>query len=107
MGHIEKDFHVSILKRYFLKTVKRYRKILDFDRKISTLWQEEKRASVESIHILREEALAFLASDRERIMRLSKEDAIKEVLKTSKIGNKIMPVNTITTIVLNINFIFL
>lgn len=55
------------------------RKILDFDRKISNIWKDEKRASLESIFISRTEALAFLASERERIMKLSKAEAIKEV----------------------------
>lgn len=63
--------------------------MLDFDHKISDIWKDEKRASMESIHISREEALDFLASERERIMRLSKAEAIKEVLKSSKIENKI------------------
>ena len=65
------------------------RRILDFDKNISCLWQEEKRASIESIQISREEALNFLASERERIMRLSRQKAIKEILKASKIENKI------------------
>ena len=64
------------------------RKMLNFDDELSKIWKEEKRAIIESIHISREEALGFLALERERIMRLSKEEAIKEVLKSSKIENK-------------------
>ena len=64
------------------------RKILEFDQKISELWKEEKRASIESIHISRKEALGFLASERKRIMKLSKKEAIKEVLKSSKIKTR-------------------
>lgn len=65
------------------------RKILDFDNKIAAIWKEEKQASVESIQISRDEALGFLASEREHLMRLTKEQAIKEVLKASKLDNKI------------------
>jgi len=72
------------------------RKILDFDRKIGRIWKDEKRASLESIIISREEALAFLASERERIMKLSKADAIKEVLKSSKIENKIRAIKAVS-----------
>lgn len=71
------------------------RLVLDFDEDIGELWQEEKQASLESIHISREEALSFLASERERIMKLSKEQAIKEVLKSSKIENKIKAIQSV------------
>jgi type II restriction enzyme len=72
------------------------RTMLDFDKIISEIWKEEKRASIESIVISRKEALGFLASERERIMKLSKEDAIKEVLKSSKIDNKIKAINSVS-----------
>lgn len=71
------------------------RKMLDFDSKISSIWNDEKRASTESIFISKEEAFSFLASERERIMRLSKEEAIKEVLKSSKIENKIRAISSV------------
>jgi len=71
------------------------RKILGFDKGIGNIWQEEKKASVESIHISRNEALGFLASERERIMRLTKEQAIKEVLKASKLDNKIRAIRSV------------
>ncbi len=71
------------------------RRMLCFDRKISGIWKDEKRASVESIHISREEALEFLASERERIMSFSKAEAIKEVLKSSKIENKIKTIESV------------
>ena len=71
------------------------RKILDFDGKIAGIWKEEKQASVESIQISRDEALGFLASERERIMRLTKEQAIKEVLKASKLDNKIRAIRSV------------
>ncbi|MCK5852887.1 HindIII family type II restriction endonuclease [bacterium] len=72
------------------------RKMLDFDKKISNIWKDEKRASIESIVISRNEALGFLASERERIMKLSKKDAIKEVLKSSKIENKIKAIESVS-----------
>ncbi|MEM9423864.1 MAG: HindIII family type II restriction endonuclease [Spirochaetota bacterium] len=71
------------------------RTILDFDDKIAAIWKEEKQASVESIQISRDEALGFFASERERIMRLTKEQAIKEVLKASKLDNKIRTIRSV------------
>ena len=45
------------------------RVFLDADRSIADIWREEKIASVESIAIAREEALSYLAKERERIMK--------------------------------------
>ena len=72
------------------------RKILNFDGGLSKIWKEEKQATIESIYISREEALDFLALERERIMSLSKEEAIKEVLKSRKIENKIKAVKSVS-----------
>lgn len=70
-------------------------KFLDSDDSVAAIWREEKMASLESIKIAREEALTFLASERERIMKLTREDAIKEVLKWRKIENRIRTVKSV------------
>lgn len=72
------------------------RKILSFDGILGDIWKEKKQASIESIFIARKEALGFLASERERIMKFSKEDAIKEVLKSRKIENKIRAITSVS-----------
>jgi hypothetical protein len=64
------------------------RTMLDFDDSIAVFWRDEKIAAVESVDVLRKEALEYYAKERERIMRLSKEDAIAEVLKQSKIKTR-------------------
>lgn len=71
------------------------RKMLDFDTQLKDIWNKEKEASIESIHIAKDEALCFLAGERERIMKLSKEYAIKEVLKSLKIAEKTEKVNSV------------
>lgn len=71
------------------------RKMLGFDNKISDLWREEKKASAESVNISREESLHFLASERERIMKMSKDQAISEILRSSKIDGKIRAVQSV------------
>ena len=72
------------------------RTLLDFDDIIGKIWREEKLASNESILISREEALTFLATERERIMRLSRTEAIREVLKWRKVDSKIQTVRSVT-----------
>ena len=70
---------------------------LEADRSISEIWQEEKIASVESIRIAREEALNFLSRERERIMRLSRSEAIREVLRWRRVENRIQAVKSVTS----------
>lgn len=71
------------------------RTMLGFDPRLNYVWKVEKKAAGESIHIVRDEALRFLAGERERIMRLSREDAIREVLRSSKIENKIKTIESV------------
>lgn len=72
------------------------RTLLDFDPKIRHIWKEEKIATEEAIRILRKEALEFLAKERERILKLSREDAIREVLKSRKIDTKIQVIKSVS-----------
>lgn len=70
--------------------------MINFHPSIRDIWIEEKKASDESIFLAKEEALTFFASEREIIMRLTRAEAIKEVLKTSKIENKIKTVKAVS-----------
>jgi len=63
---------------------------------IAALWQEEKQAAIESIAIAKELALVFLASEREKIMRLSHEEALRELLRVHKIDSKIKIINAVS-----------
>ena len=71
------------------------RTLLDFDGIISEIWREEKLASNEAMLISRAEALTFLAAERTRIMSLSRDEAIKEVLRWRKLDNKIKAVQSV------------
>ncbi|KAF5308684.1 hypothetical protein FQR65_LT18008 [Abscondita terminalis] len=55
--------------------------LLEFSIVIEKLWQQEKQASLESIEIAKEEDLTFLAKQREKIMRMSHEEALDELVK--------------------------
>ena len=65
---------------------------LDADPCIVDIWREEKIASLESILIARNEALDYLAKERERIMKLCREEAIREVLQWRKLDNRLQAV---------------
>lgn len=72
------------------------RTFLSFDKILGKIWNDEKQAVSESILISKEEALVFLAAEREKIMRLSREDAINEVIKSRKLENKVYEVKAVT-----------
>lgn len=70
--------------------------LINADPMIHTLWDNEKRASLESIKISKEEGLIFWASERERIMRMDLNEAISELIKINKLESKIKTIESIT-----------
>jgi type II restriction enzyme len=71
------------------------RTILSHSIKIEPLWNLEKTVALESINFAKEEALLFLAGEREKIMKMSHQEALKELIKVNKIDNKIEMVKSI------------
>ncbi len=63
--------------------------------RINDVWREEKIASVDSVEVAKEEALHYLALERERIMRLTRKEAIREVLAGRKLKNRQRAVNNV------------
>jgi type II restriction enzyme len=72
------------------------RTMLDYSKDIEKLWNVEKAATMESIEIAKIEDLTFLAEQRARIMRLSHQEALTELIKVHKIDSKIRIINSIT-----------
>ncbi len=70
--------------------------ILSFSKKIQPLWAIEKGVATESIAVAKEEALTFLAQEREKIMRMSHIEALKELIKVHKIESRIKTINSIS-----------
>ena len=70
--------------------------ILSFSKKIEPLWNIEKGVATESIAIAKEEALTFLAQEREKIMRMSHKEALEELIKVHKIDSKMKTINGIS-----------
>lgn len=72
------------------------RTMLGFSKKIENLWNIEKETATQSIAIGKEEALTFLAQEREKIMRMSHQEALKELIKVHKIDSKIKTIKSIS-----------
>lgn len=70
--------------------------ILGHSKSIFELWQDEKIAATESIEIAKIEALKYLSSEREKIMRMTHAEALKALVKASKIDSKIRIINSIS-----------
>lgn len=69
---------------------------LGFSPKIDELWKLEKQAAIESIAVAKQEALIYLASERENIMRMSHEEALKVLIKVHKIESRIKVINSVS-----------
>lgn len=70
--------------------------MLSFSKKIQPLWDIEKGVATESIAVAKEEALTFLAQEREKIMQMSHKEALKELIKVHKIESRIKTINAIS-----------
>lgn len=70
--------------------------ILGYSKSIFEFWQDEKIAAKESIEIAKVEALKYLSSEREKIMKMTHQEALKALVKSSKIESKITTINKIT-----------
>lgn len=62
--------------------------ILEYDDVISKLWNDEKKATDEGIIVSKEIALNFLSSERQRILKMTKDEAISELIKINKIESR-------------------
>ena len=69
---------------------------LSFSKSIENLWNIEKGVATESIAIAKEEALTFLAKEREKILKMSHKEALQELIKVHKIDSRIKTINGIS-----------
>lgn len=72
------------------------RTMLEFSKSVADLWKDEKQAAVESIAVAKEEALIFLTREREKIMRLSHNEALAELIRVHKIESRIKVIKSIS-----------
>lgn len=64
------------------------RAMLASHRAVQEIWKREKLAALESIALAKDEALTALAKERERIMRLSHDAALGELIRKNNITNR-------------------
>jgi type II restriction enzyme len=64
------------------------RTMLNANSRSGRLWEIEKQATMESIVLAKEEALTFLAREREQIMRMSRTEAIRQLIGDRNIDGK-------------------
>ena len=69
---------------------------LSFSKSVENLWNIEKGVATESIAVAKEEALTFLAKEREKILKMSHKEALQELIKVHKIDSKIKTINSIS-----------
>jgi type II restriction enzyme len=69
---------------------------LSFSKNVENLWNIEKGVATESIAIAKEEALTFLAKEREKILKMSHKEALQELIKVHKIDSRIKTINGIS-----------
>lgn len=72
------------------------RTMLQFSREIEKLWRQEKRAALESIQAAKHLALTHLALEREKIMRMTHQEALRELISVHKIESKVRVISAVT-----------
>lgn len=70
--------------------------MLNFSPILKRLWAEEKVFTELSVKIAKQAALNFLAQERERICRMAHCEAIQELLKLTKIQNRITTIQSVS-----------
>ena len=64
------------------------RTMLNFDNAVSELWSVEEAATLEAIRLAKEEALTFLASERKQIMGMSRQEAIRSLIRLRNLDGR-------------------
>jgi type II restriction enzyme len=68
---------------------------LKFNRSIPALWREEKVQTLNALQYAKEEALTTLSRERERIMRLSHQEALSELVKRHNLEGRVRAVRAV------------
>ena len=72
------------------------RSMLDYGEPVGDFWWTEKVATIESIRISKEIALTYYASQRETLMRLDREEAIKKLIEMHKIDSRMATIRAVS-----------
>lgn len=69
--------------------------IISASKAMRDLWRIEKIASEESIEAAKEEGLRYFAQEREKIMRMSHDEAIQEIVRLRRIDNNVKTISSV------------
>lgn len=72
------------------------RTILGYGGRVQELWKSEKIATVESISISKDIALSHYAAEREAIMRMTHEEALKKLIEMHKIDSRVETIKAVS-----------
>lgn len=72
------------------------RTMLNYDKRIEKLWIDERIATSEGIHVLKKMAIEYLSSERGRILSMSREEAVRALIKMNKIESRIEQIKKVT-----------
>lgn len=72
------------------------RTMINFDERIRQIWIEEKEATTEGILASKDIAIAYLSSERTKMLMMSKDEAINALIKMHKIDSRIEQINKVT-----------
>jgi len=70
--------------------------MLSFSPRVAELWDVEKRAAAESVEIAKDDALTFLAREREKIMQMSHQEALLALVRVHKIESRIKTIKSVS-----------
>lgn len=70
--------------------------MLSAGKEIEGLWRTEKEAATQALAVAKEEALTYLATERERIMRLSHDEALRQLITVHKLESRAAQINRIS-----------
>ena len=69
--------------------------MLDFHSAVQSLWRQEKIAMIEALNVAKEEALTALAKEREVIMKMGRDEAIRSLIDERKIDQRARIINLV------------
>lgn len=72
------------------------RTILGYGGRVQELWKAEKIATIESITISKDIALSHYAAEREAIMRMTHEEALKKLVEMHKIDSRVETIKAVS-----------
>ena len=72
------------------------RSMLDYGESVAELWRTEKIATLESINISKKIALDHYASERDAIMRLTHDEALKKSIEMHRIDSRVDTIKAMT-----------